>query len=232
MQVWTKEFCSLIHIIVVYFSMRITQFFFFIILVTFRPCLVTIPQYNHTSIRAARVAIAWIIYNTIIVIFHDKTLENPHTMQILYELLFIRFPESNTDFKQYVSSGRDPLFGWLPLTTYLFDGRITNVPAACICEVQTDLPLLVTFLSFLWVHRPKITSLKFVLLSTNVSVSRTALRHKHFFAIDGRKNLNKSFLAKYQCLYVAKPHIKTMKFDRYSTLKSRILKISRYSMAN
>lgn len=95
---------------------------------------------------------------------------NPRGRRLLYEMRFARFPEFDTDDNLYLSCARDSFFQWLPLTVYLFDAQITYVPAVCICDLKVDIPLMVNFVSFLWVHRPKITSLKLVLLSTNVGV--------------------------------------------------------------
>lgn len=57
----------------------------------------------------------------------------------------------------------------MPVSVALFDSRISHVPNICVYDLKTDLPLLVMFVTYLWIHRPKLTELLMDLLYVHVS---------------------------------------------------------------
>ncbi|KAL4097345.1 hypothetical protein QTP88_022139 [Uroleucon formosanum] len=52
-----------------------------------------------------------------------------------------------------------PLSYWVPFSVVLFDKRIKYVPSIFINDLEKDLPLLISFVTYLWTYRPKINRL-------------------------------------------------------------------------
>lgn len=63
-----------------------------------------------------------------------------------------------------------PLNCWVPLSIALFDKTIKYVPPICINDLEKDLPLLMSFVSYLWTYRPKINKLFMNLVYVYVSI--------------------------------------------------------------
>lgn len=65
-----------------------------------------------------------------------------------------------------------PLQNWVPLSVALFDKRIKYVPPICINDLENDIPLLASFISYLWTYRPNIDKLFMNLVYVYVSKMR------------------------------------------------------------
>ncbi|XP_003247654.1 uncharacterized protein LOC100576013 [Acyrthosiphon pisum] len=65
-----------------------------------------------------------------------------------------------------------PLSYWVPFSVALFDRTIKYVPPIYINDLEKDLPLLMSFVSYLWTYRPKINKLFMNLLYVHKKRSR------------------------------------------------------------
>ncbi|XP_050065706.1 uncharacterized protein LOC126554688 isoform X2 [Aphis gossypii] len=65
-----------------------------------------------------------------------------------------------------------PLNFWVPFSIALFDKRIKYVPPISINDLEKDLPLLLSFISYLWTYRPKIDKLFMNLVYVNKNCNR------------------------------------------------------------
>lgn len=63
-----------------------------------------------------------------------------------------------------------PLNFWVPFSVALFDKNIKYVPPICVNDLENDLPLLMSFISYLWTYRPKIKKLFMNLVYVYVSI--------------------------------------------------------------
>lgn len=81
----------------------------------------------------------------------------------------------STRFSKYdskLSMPSYPLNFWVPFSIALFDKRIKYVPPIFINDLEKDLPLLLSFISYLWTYRPKIDKLFMNFVYVNVSMMR------------------------------------------------------------
>lgn len=81
----------------------------------------------------------------------------------------------STRFSKYDSKIRRPSYPlsyWVPFSVVLFDKRIKYVPSIFINDLEKDLPLLISFVTYLWTYRPKINRLFMNLVYVYVSLTR------------------------------------------------------------
>jgi len=81
----------------------------------------------------------------------------------------------STKFKKYDSEICRPIYHlcyWVPFSVALFDKTIKYVPPICINDLEKDLPMLMSFVSYLWTYRPKMNKLFMNLIYVYVRIMR------------------------------------------------------------